>query len=108
MRFSRNYTKLQDRIFTTVRDHCAYDEGQVIPCETPMEVFKARVLLKVPRKFKEVPECLLQYDTDNPELSAAEIIEEIRSLYRKREPPSPNDVVTVYLCERLRGQETSK
>jgi len=102
MKFSREYTKLQDRLFTTIRNHCAYGEGQIIPCETPLRVFKAKVLLKVPIRFRNIPLALLQYDTDNPELSAEEIIDEIRGLYRS-DPPDPNDVVTIYLLERLPG-----
>ena len=101
MRFSHEYTKLQDRLFTTIRNHCAYDEGQIIPCETPLRVFRAQVLLKVPIRFRDISLPLLRYDTDNPGLSAEEIIDEIRALYRS-EPPSPNDVVTVYLLEKVK------
>lgn len=101
MRFSREYTKLQDRLFTTIRDHSFYNEGQVIACQSPMqESFKARVLLKFSIPFKDIPEPLLQYDTDSPELSAAEIRDEIRALYR-RAPPDDERDMTIYLLEKV-------
>jgi hypothetical protein len=100
MKFSREYTKLQDRLFTTIRDHSFYNEGQVIDCETPTGAFPARVLLKVAIRFRNIPEALLQYDTDSPGLSAAECREHIRSLYH-RDPPGDDYIMTVYLLEKL-------
>jgi hypothetical protein len=100
MKFSREYTKLQDRVFTTIRFGSFYDEGQVLPCQTPMRAFRAQVLLKFIMPFKEIPERLLQYDTDSPELSAAQIRDEIRALYY-RDPPGDDSDMTIYLLERL-------
>lgn len=102
MKFSREYTKLQDRVFTTIRDHSFYNEGQVVPCRSPMqESFKARVLLKFSMPFKEIPEPLLQYDADSPELTAAQVRDEIRALYRRDAPEDEQDM-TIYLLERVR------
>lgn len=101
MKFSREYTKLQDRVFPTIRHHCAYDEGQVIRCDTPHRTFHGRVLLKVPIRFRNIPLALLQYDTDSPELSAEEIIDEIRALYRSN-PPGPDDIMTIYWLEKVK------
>ena len=92
MRFSRCYTKLQDRLFTTIRSHSFYNEGDVVECQTPMGTLKARVLLKFSIPFKDLPEDLLRYDTDSPELSAAEIRDEIRSLYRANAPADDSDM----------------
>jgi hypothetical protein len=100
MKFSRQYTKLQDRLFTTIRDHSFYNEGQIIECRTPMGMIKARVLLKVPRRFNQIPEAFLQYDTDSPERSAEQIRDDIRDLYR-HDAPENQDLMTVYLLERL-------
>lgn len=100
MKFSREYTKLQDRVFSTIRGHSYYNEGEVIECQTPHRVLRARVLLKVAMRFRNIPECLLQYDTDSPELSAAECREEIRSLYRG-DPPDDDDIMTIYWLEKL-------
>lgn len=102
MRFSRCYTKLQDRLFTTIRSHSFYNEGDVVECQTPMGTLKARVLLKFSIPFKDLPEDLLRYDTDSPELSAAEIRDEIRSLYRANAPADDWDM-TVYLLERVKS-----
>jgi len=99
MKFSHEYRKLQDRLFTTIREGDYYREGQIIECHTPMGAIKAKVLLKVQRRFNNIPEALLQYDTDNPELSAKEIIEEIQALYY-RNPPGLYTDMTIYLLER--------
>ncbi len=100
MKFSRGYTKLQDRLFTTVRGGAFYNEGQIIECRTPFGIIKARVLLKVPRRFNQIPESFLQYDTDSPEASAEQIRDDIRALYRQ-DPPQDEEVMTIYLLEKL-------
>jgi len=101
VKFTREYTKLQDRVFTTVRSGSYYEEGQVIDCQTPMQVFRVRVLLKFSMPFGEIPERLLQYDTDSPELSAAQIRDEIRALYRGN-PPDDNANMTIYWLEKVK------
>lgn len=65
-----------------------------------MQSFHARILFKFLIPFKDIPERFLQYDTDSPELSAAEIREEIRALYRS-DPPTDEMDMTVYLLEKL-------
>lgn len=102
MKFSRGYTKLQDRLFTTVRGGSFYNEGQIIECRTPFGIIKARVLLKVPRRFNQIPEAFLQYDTDNPELSAEQIRDDIRALYRK-DPPQDQELMMIYLLEQVKS-----
>lgn len=106
MRFSDMYTKLQDRVFTTIRTGDLYEEGQVIDCRTPVGVIRARVLLKFSIRFGDLPEPFLQYDTDGPGLSAAEIRDKIRGLYRRSTPPSDNSDVTVYFLEKLKGADS--
>jgi len=101
MKFSREYTKLQDRLFTTIRGGSFYNEGQVVDCQTPMRVFRTRVLLKFSMPFREIPEPLLQYDTDSPELSAAQIRDEIRAFYH-RDPPGDDCDMTIYLLEKVK------
>lgn len=101
VKFTNQYTKLQDRLFTTIRGHSFYNEGQVIDCQAPLGTFKAKVLLKFEMPFKDIPEPLLQYDTDSPELSAEQIRDEIRSLYRGDAPEDQQDM-TIYLLERVK------
>ncbi len=101
MKFSRQYTKLQDRLFTTIRNHSFYNEGEIIECRAPVETFRAKVLLKFEMPFKGIPEPLLQYDTDSPELSAEHIRDDIRALYRRDAPHDDQDM-TIYLLERVR------
>lgn len=101
MRFSREYTKLQDHVFTTIRFHSFYNEGQIIDCKTPLQIFEARVLVKFSVPFIEIPEGLLRYDTDSPELSGAQIRDEIRTLYGAAAPKDHDDM-TIYLLEKLK------
>lgn len=99
MKFSREYTKLQDRVFSTIRSYSFYNDEQVLECQTPVRTFHARVLLKMTMRFRNIPEAFLQYDTDSPELSAAECRDEIRSFYR-RDPPGDDYFMTIYWLER--------
>lgn len=101
MKFSREYSKLNDRVFTTIRGYNSYQEGQIILIRSPTREFRARILLKTPVKFKEIPEELLQYDTDSPGIEAAVIRQKIRELYRQYDPPQDNDVVFIYLLEKV-------
>ena len=107
MKFSREYTKLQDRVFTTVREGDYYRVGQVIDCRPPEREFQARLLLKVQIRFRDIPEAFLQYDTDCPELSAAEIRNKIRSFYR-RNAPRDDWIMTIYWLERMEVPDASK
>jgi hypothetical protein len=103
MKFSREYTKLQDRVFSTIRSYSFYNEGQVLECQTPIRTFRARLLLKTTIRFRDIPEYFLQYDTDNPELLAAECRDEIRSFYR-RDPPGDDYFMTIYWLEQVQGR----
>ena len=102
MKFSREYTKLQDRVFTTIRADSFYNEGEVLDCQAPTHSFRARVLLKIGMRFLDIPEAFLQYDTDCPELSAAAIRDEIRSFYR-RNPPGDDWIMTIYWLEQVKS-----
>jgi len=99
MKFSREYMKLQDRVFSTIREGDYYRVGQIVDCRSPEREFEARLLLKLPMRFRDIPEAFLQYDTDSPELSAAECRDEIRSFYH-RNPPGDDFIMTIYLLER--------
>ena len=100
MRFSHDYSKLQSRFFSTIRFYSPYNEGDVIKIQSPSKEFIGQVILKIPRRLKEIPEIFLQCDLETPQLTKAECIEKLRSLY-KRDPPSPDDIVTIYFLERI-------
>ena len=101
MKFSEDYSKLQDRLFTTIRAGMPYYAyGQKIVCETPTQTFQATVLYYVVTNLLELPLRLIQYDTDNPVSSREELITWIRGLYRGK-APGPGEPWTLYILERL-------
>lgn len=102
MKFSREYTKLQDQLFTTMRSFDAYAVGQLISCETPIDVFTARLLYKFTVPLDELPLPFLQYDLEMPGKSRELCLEKLRSLYRYSPPPTGSTWMTVYLLERVK------
>lgn len=104
MRFSREYTKLQDRVFSTIRAGSPYYfNGQKIVCETPTESFQVTVLWNSTVSLLDLPLRLLQYDTDMPRASREEIISMICNLYQR--PPNPKGDWALYFLERLEAKQ---
>lgn len=107
MKFSREYTKLQDRLFTTVRAGVPYYfDGQKTVCESPSETFQVTVLIGIIVILDELPLALLRYDTDMPRASREEIIAQICSLYQR--PPNPRGDWSLYLLERMKVPDAPK
>ena len=110
MKFSHDYAKLKSRLFTTIRAGWPYyAEDSIIVCETPTEVFQARILYGrgLGDGLHDVPLPLLRYDTDSPLASRQEIVDKIRALYHGR-APAASDVWTLYLLERMKAPDGRK
>lgn len=108
MRFSREYTKLQDRVFTTIRSgQPRYGAGHEIQCRTPGAFFNAKVLVALVSTLYDLPLELLRYDTDMFTSTRGQIIEMILGLYA-RGPPNPRGDWTVYLLERMEVPDVRK
>lgn len=105
MNFSRDWKKLDDRVFATIRVHRG--ELKFSPDETVDVVgpkkrkFKARVILACSWKLKELPFSFLEYDLEAaPGETRQALINKLGKLYKFSEPPRPDEVVTVYFMER--------
>lgn len=108
MKFSHDYSKLQDRLFTTIRaGQPRYAPGHEIPCQTPSETFQAMVLEALISNLWDLSIEFLRYDTSMRGASREAIIEFIQGLYSQG-PPDPRGNWTVYLLERLEVPDASK
>ncbi len=105
MKFSRDWDKLDDRLFATIR----VDRGDLkfVPDETvevssPKKKFKARVLLACQWKLKDIPMSFMEYDleAETGETRQA-LMNKLGKLYKFSERPKQTDVVTIYFMERI-------
>jgi len=99
MRFSKDYPKLDERIFSTIRRSNGYEINQVVPISTPTRSFRAKVILKVRMKFNTIPEPFLQYDFGE-KLPDYMIVDRICKLYHSH-APIPQDIMTIYFMEKV-------
>ena len=68
LRFSRDWSKLNERMFTTIRKpHPPYDapEGTIFQVETPTRTFLASLAFSTETELEELSTDLLTYDTDS-------------------------------------------
>ena len=85
MRFSKDYSKLSSRIFTTIRKNTRYsrilgNSGNSINIKTPTKEFRAYVIAKNKIKKKQFTEKLARSDAD---CSKAELIAMLEKWYGK-------------------------
>jgi hypothetical protein len=105
MKFSHDYSKLQDRLFTTIRaGQPRYSPGHEILCQTPTRTIKAMVIEARITNLPDLSLEFLRYDTDQRSASKKEVIDWILKLYQS--PPDPIGNWTVYLLERLEPEVT--
>ena len=65
LRFSREYTKLKQPIFTTIRKNTGhYKEGYTYRVKTPTESYTARCIGSTPIKKVDITESLARFDAD--------------------------------------------
>ena len=82
MRFSREYRKLKENIFTTIRKNSkgVYDVGRFKKVVTPKQEFGAYIIGSRPLKKAEITEELAQSDAD---CSRVELIKKLDGWYGK-------------------------
>jgi len=106
MNFSRDWKKLNDRMFATIRVHHAGDlkftPDETVEVVSPKKKFKARVLLACTWKFKDLPFSFLEYDLEAaPGETRQKLINKLGKLYKFSEQPKPDNTVTVYFMEKV-------
>ena len=105
MKFSQDWMKLNDRVFTTIRLHKTdqkYLPGQEVSVMGPTKRFNARIVLASDWKLGSIPLSFLEYDL---EAKAGErrqdLLNKLSKLYGWLDPPVDSDQVTIYLLERI-------
>ncbi len=105
MRFSQDWAKLNDRVFTTIRLHktdAKYLPGQEVSVAGPTKRLNARVLFSFDSKLGSIPLSFLEYDLEaKPGEKRKDLLNKLSKLYGWLDPPEDSDVVTVYLLERI-------
>lgn len=94
IKFSHDYRKLQDRLFTTIRRRDDYPEvGEEVQVRAPSSSFAAVILWKILITLEEIPTSLLCHDTDTETRENA--LKLLNSFYRK--PIQPFENLTLIL-----------
>lgn len=105
MRFSQDWRKLDDRVFTTIRLHKTdpkYVPGQEVMCQGPTKRLKARVLFACDWRLGDIPLSFLEYDLEaKPGEKRQDLLNKLSKLYGWLDPPEDSDRVTIYLLERI-------
>ena len=96
IKFSKHYSKLEDRLFTTIRRYDRYKTGELVAIRTPKKQFYATILHKFRAIIGELDPKLLYYDTDLSDLT--EVFDLFNSFYKN--PITPFDSMTVLILRR--------
>ena len=104
MNFSRDWKKLNDRMFATIRidrGDLVFSPDETVEVVSPKKKFRARVLLACNWKLKDLPFSFLEYDLEaKPGETRQALMNRLGKLYKFSEPPKPTDKVTVYFLEK--------
>ncbi len=105
MQFSKDWEKLDDRFFATIRVHrgeLGYSPDEMVQVVSPKRTFVAQVLLGFDSKLKDVPFGFLQYDLEGrPGETRQDLLNKLGKLYRFSEQPREMDTITIYFLERV-------
>jgi len=91
IKFSREYSKLNYPLFTTIRRYDKYDVNEEYLVKTPERIFRAFLFFKTKIKLKDIPTRLLIYDTGA--LCRAEAEGLLSDFYKN--PISPREELTI-------------
>ncbi len=105
MQFSRDWDKLGDRFFATIRIHrgeLKFAPDEKVEIVSPKKKFTAHVLLQCDWKLRDVPMGFLQYDLEaRPGESRQDLLNKLGKLYKFSEQPRESDTITIYFLERV-------
>lgn len=99
LKFSKDYSKLEDRVFTTIRRYDRYKVGEIVSVKTPTKQFHVLILHKFKSKAKDLHKEFLCYDTDTDNL--IEAINVLNSFYKK--PINDFEKMTILILEKFRS-----
>ena len=102
IKFSQDYSKLNDRVFTTIRRYDRYKVGETVSVKTPTKKFYALILHKFKCFAKELHEEFLCYDTDTENL--VEAIKVLNSFYKK--PINDYEKLTILILKKVKENGT--
>lgn len=104
MKFSQDWRKLDDRLFTTIRLHKSdskYSIGEDVDVQGPRKRFRATVLYSCDLKLGKVPMEFLEYDLESkPGERRQDLMNKLGRLYGWLDPPDDSDNITIYLLLR--------
>lgn len=81
MKFTKDYSKLDRRIFTTIRKNSSYYMcGMILTIKTPTKEFKARITMSETISKNEITTSLARFDAD---CSKAKLIAMLEKWYGK-------------------------
>lgn len=96
LKFSHNYSKLNNRSFTTIRRRDKYAVGEKVQVITPSKRFYAKIIEKWKAKLRDIPAGLLLRDTDMKTRREAESL--LNSFYRN--PIDEEEFLTIYRLQK--------
>lgn len=97
MKYSHHYSKLDQKIYTTVRRYKKGNEGDIVNETYPDGSHKAEILLEILRSLDKMETTFLLNDTDCN--TREEAIELINSFYKK--PIDLDEKLFVYILQRV-------
>jgi hypothetical protein len=105
MKFSQDWAKLNDRVFSTIRLHktdAKYVPGQEVSVMGPTKRFNARILFACDWKLGSIPLSFLEYDLEAKSGERRQdLLNKLSKLYGWLDPPDDKDLVTIYLMGRI-------
>ena len=96
MKFSKDYTKLDDRVFTTIRRRDKWEAGETVKVEAPTKNFHAKIIYHCGVMLDDLSTEVLCYDTDTETREKALTL--LNSFYRK--PLAWNEYLEFYLLRK--------
>ena len=94
MKFSKNYSKLNYNIFTTIRQNKGYyKEAQTIIINTPLNSFYAEIVSIRNIKLKDITKIIAQRDAD---CSQKELIDLMKLFYKNK----ADDLISITLMKK--------
>lgn len=98
IKFSYDYSKLEENTFTTIRRYDRYDPSEHITVKTPTKTFPAIIIGKTKARLSQLSDSFLLRDTDTK--NRADAIKVLNSFYRK--PVTEDEVLTILIIEKVK------